>query len=319
MNRSNYSRLIFMGTPDFALPCLKALWQAKEEVVAVYSQPDRPRGRGQRISPSPVKELALDCRLPVFQPKTLRDSSLLRQLAEHKPDLLIVVAYGLILPQEVLDIPTWGAVNVHASLLPKYRGAAPIQWAIIKGEKETGVTTMRLDAGMDTGDLLFQQPLPILETDTTQSLQDRLSEAGAPLLLQTLSALRQGTLVPFPQDPRLASYSPPLKKEQGEINWELSAREINGWVRGLTPWPGAFTFCRGKRLLLHLASPETENDRGILGTIHSLPEGLIRVQTGQGLLVLKEVQLEGHRRVSSQEFLKGFPLKVGDHLGRRWP
>jgi methionyl-tRNA formyltransferase len=319
MNRSNFSRLIFMGTPDFALPCLKALLQAEEEVVAVYTQPDRPRGRGQKICPSPIKELAVDSRLPVFQPKTLRDAPVLSQLAEHKPDLLIVVAYGLILPQEVLDVPTWGTVNVHASLLPKYRGAAPIQWAIIKGEKETGVTTMRLDAGLDTGDLLYQQPLAILGTDTTQSLQDRLSEAGATLLVQTLSALRQGTLVPFPQDPRLASYAPPLKKEQGEINWELPAREINGWIRGLTPWPGAFTFCRGKRLLLHLASTETENDRGILGSIHSLPDGLIRVQTGQGLLVLKEVQLEGHRRVSSQEFLKGFPLKIGDRLGRQWP
>jgi methionyl-tRNA formyltransferase len=316
VTHSPYSRLIFMGTPDFALPSLKALMESGEEVIAVYTQPDRPKGRGRKLPPSPIKEAALSFHLPVFQPVSFKESSAIDQLAEQKPDLLIVVAYGLILPQRALDIPFWGAVNVHASLLPKYRGATPIQRAIINGEKETGVTTMRLDAGMDTGDILLVAPELILETDTAQSLHDRLSVLGGRLLLQTLELLRQGTLIPRPQDPSKASYAPPLKKGEGEIRWNLSALEIDRWIRGVSPWPGAFTFFQGKRLIIHKARPEYPETTGAPGTVISLEQGGIRIQTGQGLLTIFEAQLEGHRRMSSEELLRGVSLNIGDQLGR---
>ena len=306
-----------MGTPDFALPSLKALMESGEEVVSVYTQPDRPKGRGRKLAPSPVKEAAVSFGLPVFQPVSFKEPAAVDQLTEQKPDLLIVVAYGLILPQKVLDIPTWGAVNVHASFLPKYRGAAPIQRAIINGEKETGVTTMRLDAGMDTGDILLMESESILETDTAQSLHDRLSVLGGRLLLQTLERLRQGTLLPQPQDASLASYAPPLKKEEGEIRWILSAVEIDRWIRGLSPWPGAFTFLNGKRLIIHKARPDYPQITGAPGTVISSEKGGIRVQTGQGLLTIFEAQLEGHRRMSSEELLRGVSLKIGDQLGRQ--
>jgi methionyl-tRNA formyltransferase len=304
-----------MGTPDFALPSLKALMESGEEVISVYTQPDRPKGRGRKLAPPPIKEVAISFFLPVFQPVSFKEASAVDQLAEQKPDLLIVVAYGLILPQRVLDIPFWGAVNVHASLLPKYRGAAPIQRAIINGEKETGVTTMRLDAGMDTGDILLMESEPILETDTAQSLHDRLSVLGGRLLLQTLERLRQGTLLPRPQDPSLATYAPPLNKGEGEIRWTLSAMEIDHWIRGLSPWPGAFTFLNGKRLIIHKALPDNPEITGIPGTVNSLKEGGIQIQTGQGILTIFEAQLEGHRRMSSEELLRGVSLKIGDRLG----
>jgi len=313
----SYSRLIFMGTPDFALPSLKTLLEAEEKVVSVYTRPDRPKGRGRKLTSSPVKDIALYHNLPVFQPVSLREDFVQNQIAKQKPDLLIVVAYGLILPQSVLDIPSWGAVNVHASLLPKYRGAAPIQWAIISGEKETGITTMRIDAGLDTGDILLQDSEPIFKTDTAQSLHDRLSEKGARLLLQTLTLLRQGALIPQPQDFSQSSYAPPLKKAQGEIHWDLSAEEIDRLIRGLSPWPGAFTFFGDKRLLVHRSVLGSREERGIPGTIYSLQEGCIQVQTGQGILTLMEVQMEGHRSMSSEELLRGFSLKVGDGLGRQ--
>jgi methionyl-tRNA formyltransferase len=213
MTQSKYPQLVFMGTPDFAVPTLRSLLNAGEEVVAVYTQPDRPKGRGRKLTPSPIKELATAHNLSLFQPQTFKESSAVNFLAELKPDLLIVVAYGLILPPSVLSMPSWGAVNIHASLLPKYRGAAPIQWALINGEKQTGVTTMRLDSGMDTGDILLQEAEPILDEDTSETLHDRLSVLGADLLLKTLGVLRQGRLMPQPQDAAQATNAPPLKKE----------------------------------------------------------------------------------------------------------
>lgn len=304
-----------MGTPDFALPSLIDLLEGGEEIISVFTQPDRPKGRGKKPAPSPVKERALSYHLPVFQPSSLKETFVQDQLAEQKPDLLIVVAYGLILPRRVLHIPTWGAINVHASLLPKYRGAAPIQWAVISGEKETGVTTMRLDAGMDTGDILLQEREPIGDTDTARSLHDRLAETGGRLLKETLARLRLGTLSPQPQDSLLATYAPPLKKNQGEIQWDLPAEKIDRQIRGLFPWPGAFTFWEGKRMLIHQAGPEPDEIQGTPGTIHSFQNGTIRVQTGRGLLSLKEVQIEGHRRMPTRELLRGFSIRVGDRLG----
>jgi methionyl-tRNA formyltransferase len=312
----NLSRIIFMGTPEFACPSLKGLIEAGEKVVSVYTQPDRPKGRGKRLTPSPVKELALTSHLPIYQPLTLKDPLIQDQLAEQRPDLLVVVAYGLILPQKVLDIPTWGAVNVHASLLPKYRGAAPIQWAIIKGEKETGVTIMRIDAGLDTGDILLQEKEPVRDCDTARDLQDRLSLLGARLLLQTLTLLRKGSLVPQTQDSSLAVYAPPLKKAQGEIRWDLTADEIDCWIRGLYPWPGAFSFFQGKRLIIHKAEKNPFQSNKAPGTIHSLAEGRLQVQAGQGSLAILEAQLEGHRRLSSEELARGISIRSGDRLGR---
>ncbi len=316
MSPSPLSRLVFMGTPRFSLPSLQALLDQGEQVVAVFTQPDRPQGRGKKITPSPIKELARSLGLPVYQPPTLKDPSVQKALADLRPDLLVVVAYGLILPPAVLAIPTWGAINVHASLLPKFRGAAPIPWAIITGEQETGVTIMRLDQGMDTGDILIQEKEPIGETDTAQDLHDRLAPKGARLLIETLSRLRKGNLTPIPQDHSAAVYAPPLRKEQGEIQWALTAKEIDRWIRGLTPWPGAFTFFKGKRLLIHRARLGPEQPPGTPGTVISLDQGLLHLATGQGLLIVLEAQLEGRRRLPSEALIRGLSLRVGDRLGR---
>lgn len=305
-----------MGTPDFAVPSLNALLEAGEKVAAVYTQPDRPKGRGQKLTYSPIKEKALSHDLVVFQPPSFKERKAVDQLAELKPDVLIVVAYGLILPRTVLDLPAWGAINVHASLLPRYRGAAPIQWAVINGETETGITTMRLDSGMDTGDMLLRETEPIQDNDTALSLHDRLAGKGAQLLLHTLEFLRQGTLESIPQDHSLATYAPPLKKEQGEIPWGRSVKEIDCLVRGMTPWPRAYTFFKGKRLIVHQAVPDPSEREGIPGTIFSLENGLIRVHTGQGVLAISEVQLEGHKRMSAAELIRGFSFQVGERLGR---
>ncbi|MBI5585067.1 MAG: methionyl-tRNA formyltransferase [Deltaproteobacteria bacterium] len=309
-------RLVFMGTPDFAVPSLEKLVANKEQVVAVFTQPDRPKGRGRSLAHSPVKETALRHNLPVVQPPTLRDPEVRENLSALRPDVLVVVAYGLLLPQAVLDVPTWGAINVHASLLPRYRGAAPIQWAVISGEEETGVTTMHLDAGLDTGDILLQHPTPIRPDDTSQTLQDRLKVLGGELLLETLQALRWGTLQPVKQDPDRATYAPPLKKDQGQLDWSLSAPELDRWIRGLSPWPKAFTSLRGKRLIIHRAEPVPSTASGEPGAIVSWDSTAIQVLTGQGILALSEVQMEGHRRLRSGDFVKGFPLQIGERLGR---
>jgi methionyl-tRNA formyltransferase len=304
-----------MGTPDFAVPALKKLLQAGEQVLAVLTQPDRRKGRGRAPAFSPVKEAARHYNLPVLQPQTLLDPEVRKTLSALGPDVFIVVAYGSLLPQAVLDIPSWGAINIHASLLPRFRGAAPIQWAVISGEAETGVTTMRLDAGLDTGDILLQRSTPIGPQDTSQTLHDRLGVLGADLLVETLQALRRGTLRPVRQDPEQATYAPPLKKEQGRLDWSLTARELDCRVRGLTPWPRAFTFLRGKRLIVHRARPVAVSAPGAPGMITTLDDPAIRILTGRGSLELLEVQLEGHRRLSSREFLKGLPLAPGERLG----
>jgi methionyl-tRNA formyltransferase len=309
------ARLVFMGTPDFAVPALKTLLQRGERVAAVLTQPDRPKGRGRAPAFSPVKETALFFNLPVYQPRTLRDAEVRKTLSALRPDVFIVVAYGQLLPQAVLDIPAWGAINIHASLLPRYRGAAPIQWAVISGEAETGVTTMRLDAGLDTGDVLLQRSTPIAPDDTSQTLHDRLGILGAELLAETLQGLRKGTLEPIRQDPNMATYAPPLKKGQGLMDWSLSARELDCRVRGFTPWPTAFTFLRGKRLIIHRARGDDSPVTGEPGTITSWDDSAIRVLTGRGILELLEVQMEGHRRLNCREFIKGLPLFPGERLG----
>lgn len=312
----NFSRLIFLGTPEFACPSLKLLLDEGENIVSVYTQPDRPKGRGKKPAPPPVKTLALSYGLPVFQPPSLKDLKVHSELAAQKPDLFIVVAYGLILPQAVLDIPAWGSINLHASLLPKYRGAAPIPWAILMGEKETGVTTMRLDAGMDTGDILLQEKEPIGEEDTAQTLHDRLSQKGAFLLLETLRRLREGTVVPRPQDPSLAVYAPPLTKADGEIPWDLSAEEIERRIRAFIPWPGAYTFYQGKRLLIHRGAAKGEERAGTPGTVVAITNGRPEIQTGKGRLILLEAQWEGQKRLPAEVLVRGHSLPLGCRLGR---
>src|SRR5512147_571289 len=235
-------RIVFMGTPDFAVPSLEALLKSPDEVVGVVTQPDRPKGRGQVLTPSPVKQVALREHIPILQPTKMKDPDFLAALGAWKPDLIAVAAFGRILPPVILSLPPKGCINVHGSLLPKYRGAGPIQWAIINGETETGITTMLMDEGMDTGAMLLQEKIAIAPDDTAGSLSPRLAEVGGRLLVETLARLKAGTVVPQVQDHAQATMAPLLKKEDGAINWTVSATAIANRVRGLTPWPGAYTF-----------------------------------------------------------------------------
>jgi len=311
--------MIFMGTPEFALPSLKALYEARQEIILVITQPDRPKGRGLRVSPSPVKELALSLNLPLLQPERLRDSSFLDKIQELRPQIIVVVAYGQILPREVLSLPEYGCVNLHPSLLPKYRGPAPIAWAILQGEDKTGVTTMLLGEGLDDGPILLQREVAIGPDDTAAVLHDRLAHTGAELLLETISGLEKGTIHPLPQPEELASYAPKLTKEAGQIDWSRPAQSIHNQVRATNPWPGAYTYYQGDvlkvwqtRLTLGLAEPVTEARPGEILGIQE--EGLL-VQTGDRPLLIIEVQRPGGKRMSLLEYVKGHPLPKGSFLG----
>jgi methionyl-tRNA formyltransferase len=292
--------LVFLGTPAFAVPTLERMVEAGHEVVAVYTQPDRPKGRGQKESMPPVKEVAVRLGLPVFQPLRVRES--VEHLRGLAPEAMVVVGYGQIIPQAILDIPPRGIINVHASLLPKYRGAAPIQWAIARGETRTGVTTMRINAGLDTGDMLLKWETEIGTEETAVELGERLAVAGADLLVRTLNE----TVVPEPQDDSQATYAPILKKEDGHIDWRLSAREILNRVRGFTPWPGCYGFLREQRLHIWKAKAAEV----------PLPPGALRAVNRRlfaGSIELLEVQLEGKKRMDAAAFLNGFPL-TGDEV-----
>ena len=302
--------VIFMGSADFSLPILKALSEG-EEVLAVVTQPDRPRGRGQRVVPTPVKEWAEGRGIPVLEPQGLKDP-FLEEVRGVGPEAIVVAAYGRILPPELLRLPPLGCINVHPSLLPKYRGAAPVNWAIIRGEIETGVTTFLMDEGMDSGPILLQRRVRIGEGETASELLGRLAELGAELLLETLKRWRRGEIEPRPQREEEATFAPKLRKEDGLINWKREAREINNLIRGAQPWPGAYTFLRGKLLKVHRA--RVGSGRGEPGEVISLEEG-IEVACGEGSLLLQEVQLEGRRRVLWEDFLRGYPLSIGERLG----
>jgi methionyl-tRNA formyltransferase len=308
-------RLIFMGTPQFALPSLEALLTAGEEVAAVVTQPDRPRGRGQIVTPSPVKQLALDWNLPVLQPARLKDPELIRRLQALEPELTIVVAYGRIFPHDILALPSVGSLNVHASLLPRYRGAAPINWALIRGEKETGVTVQWLRYALDSGPIFLQERVPITPEDNVGSLYTRLAERGAVLLVQALEMLRRGEAVQIPQNEAEATLAPPISREMRQIHWELEAAEVAGWIRGLDPKPGAATLWKGKVLKVFGARvKKTERRSTSPGTVLRLtPQGL-EIACGQGSVTVKELQLAGHKRLEIAEFLRGQPL-IGQVLG----
>lgn len=311
-------RIVFMGTPDFAVPCLEALVTAGYPVVLAVTQPDKPVGRKRVLTAPPVKAFALQHDIPVFQPEKIKKNpAVLEQLKAAQADLFVVVAYGKILPQSVLDIPTHGCINVHASLLPEYRGSAPIQWSIVKGESVTGVTTMVMDAGMDTGDMLRKTEVDISLHDTAVTLSEKLSQAGAQLLLDTLPGYLTGEIPPVPQDHEKATSIPLLKKEDGEINWLQSATQIYNQIRGFSPWPGTYTFFQNKTLKVLQARlvehPDTH--QGTPGQILSLGHDSVRVRCGEGALELLNVQLAGSKAMDAGSFARGQRLEVAQFLG----
>jgi methionyl-tRNA formyltransferase len=302
-------RLIFLGTPSFAVPTLESIVAAGYEVPCVITQPDRPSGRRQVLTPSPVKQAALRFGLPVYQPERIRRPEAVERLAALKPDAMVVVGYGQIIPQTVIDIPPHGIINVHASLLPKYRGAAPIQWAIANGETRTGLSTMRIDAGLDTGDVLLKAKTEIEPEENAIELGERLSRMGAALLIETLQ--RIDTIVAEKQDPAQASYAPLLKKQDGLIDWRQAARAIHNRVRGFQPWPGAYTHFRGRQL--HIWKSRVDAER--IGEAGMLLRDPLRVICGEGSLELIEVQLEGRKRIAADAFANGQHIVENETLG----
>ncbi len=304
-------RVVFLGTPAFAVPSLAALARAEEVTLAV-TNPDRPAGRGQAVRPPPVKVEALRLGIPVFQPEKVRHPESVARIAALHPDLIVVVAYGQILPPSILDIPRYGCINVHASILPRYRGAAPINWAIARGETETGVTIMKMDAGMDTGPMLHVRRMPIGEDDTAETMFPKLSALGAEALTEALGKLRDGTLAETPQDGTLATYAPMLKKEHGRIDWEKPAREVRNLVRGMTPWPSAFAEHDGKTMKILSAS--VREGSGTPGEILAADRDGIVVACGEGAVLLGTVQPEGGRAMSSREYAQGRRVRKGDRL-----
>lgn len=300
--------IIFFGTPHFAVPSLKALLLAGEEIALVVSQPDRPKGRGHQMSAPPVKELALQHGIPVIQPVKMRDPQLHEQLRALHPEFIIVVAYGRILPAEILGIPVRGCINVHGSLLPRYRGAAPIQWAIINGDPETGICTMLMDEGLDTGPELLCDRVPIAEDDTTESLFARLADVGADTLMRTLRGIRDNTVHPKPQAGEVV-YAPPLKKEDGRLDWKRSASALAHQVRGMYPWPGAFCYLGDERIKVIKAHAEAGS--AAPGMVEKASAGILRVGTGDGLFRIDELQPDGKRAMPVAAFLAGRRLREG--------
>ena len=306
--------IIFMGTPQFAVPALKALHKNKQDIVLVVTQPDRPKGRGRKLTPSPVKETAVNLGYSIIQPPSVRTAEFSNCIEKHAPDFIVVVAFGHIIPKNILAIPKIATINIHASLLPKYRGAAPIQWAIINEEKETGVTTMLMDEGMDTGDILLSSKLEIAPDETSKTLHDRLADLGADLLIQTLKAFETGDIKPIPQEHTQATYAPMLKKNDGRMNWKLSAESLEAFIRGMTPWPGAFTFHEKKRLKIFKAKVIAMDTEAPPGTvIKSFPDELW-ISTGKGVLSVMEIQEESGKRLLIKDFLRGYKLGPSSKL-----
>ena len=303
-----------MGTPDFAVPSLKALHQEGHDLALVVTQPDRPKGRGRKTTAPPVKRTALALNLNLQQPAKPNTAEFADQIRGIQPDLIIVIAYGHLLSEALLQLPKFGAINVHASLLPKYRGPAPIQWAIINGESQTGITTMYMDAGMDTGDILLSRPEPILPADTAATLHDRLALIGAEVLVQTLKDMSSQTLIPRSQDHTKATYAPLLKKQDGHIDWNKSVKELEPFIRGMTPWPGAFTYHHQQRLKIFKAASVLEPVAEPAGTILKSFPGELMVATGNGALSILEIQGPSGKRLAIADFLRGYQLPPGTHL-----
>ena len=303
--------IIFMGTPEFALPTLKSLHQSSHAILAVITQPDKPKGRGQKLLVSPIKQYALDSDLPILQPKTVNDPEFIDSLKQNRPDIIIVVAFGQILSDTFLEIPKQFCINLHSSLLPKYRGAAPIHRAILNGEKKSGVTTIIMDKGMDTGDILLMQETPIHETDTAQTLHDTLSKMGGALVLETLKRLVENTLLPIQQDHSQVTYAAKLKKEEGLIHWDQSATTLYNKVRGLTPWPGTYTLLNKKRLRILKVQVSEGSPDDTPGKVARVTDVGIEVGTGQGRLIITELQPEGKKSMPTKSFLAGHKVERG--------
>lgn len=311
-------RVIFMGTPEFAVPSLESLLHSEHEVVGVVTQPDRPKGRGQTVISSPIKQLAQAQGLPILQPEKMKSPELLDTLAGWRPDVIAVTAFGRILPKSILDLPPSGCVNVHGSLLPRYRGAAPIQWCLINGDKKTGITTMLMDEGMDTGAMLLQQAIPIEPEDTAAELGQRLARVGGDLLIETLKAVADKTVTPQVQDNEKATYAPLLTKEAGMIDWTQSAETLVNRIRGLSPWPGCYSFLNDQRLVLWKAKAVTKGfeieKSHTPGTILDVDKKELSVLTGEGVLQITEVQPANKKRMTVEQFLQGRSLEPGDIL-----
>jgi len=332
-------KIIFMGTPDFAVGVLEALIEAGYHIACAVTQPDRPKGRGRGVQFPPVKECALKHRIPVFQPVKIKGPEAVAELAGYEADLFIVAAFGQILSSEILHMPRYGCINVHASLLPRYRGAAPIQWAIINGEKESGVTLMQMNEGLDTGDMLAKTVVPIEPTDTGDSLHDKLMEAGAKLLIETLPEIVRGKAAPEKQRDEDSCYAKMLKKSLGRLDWSEDGAYLERLIRGLNSWPGCYTVFRGKTLKIWEASLAEYEDEGherasaeqsgtdatsgagqisvrnAAGSIRNVTKETIEVQTGRGVLVIRSVQPEGKKRMQVKDFLLGYPVKAGEKFG----
>lgn len=308
-------RVVFMGTPDFAVGTLQAILDAGHEVTGVVTQPDKSKGRSKALIPTPVKALALEYGLEVYQPTRIRNEEAIEKVREMKPDVIVVVAFGQIIPKEILEMAPYGCLNVHASLLPAYRGAAPIQWAVLNGDKETGVTIMRMDEGLDTGDMIAKVIVPLEEKETSETLFDKLAEEGAKLLVETLPKVASGEAV-YEKQPEESTtpYACMIKKQMGEVDWKRPAVELERLVRGMNSWPSAYTSVDGKTLKIWDSSVEEPDRTGNPGEILKADKTGIYVQTGQGVLVLKEVQLEGKKRMTVDAFLRGYVLKA-DILG----
>ncbi len=308
-------KIVFMGTPDFAVGALRAIIEAGHQVTAVVTQPDKPKGRGKEMQMTPVKQCALAHNIPVLQPKRIKAPEAVEQLRQYPADIFVVAAFGQILSREILEMPPFGCVNIHASLLPKYRGAAPIQWAILEGEKETGVTIMQMDEGLDTGAMLLKTVVPILDTDTGESLHDKLAEAGAKLIVEALPLIGQGALVPKAQREEESCYARMLTKELGRIDWQRPAEEIERLVRGLNSWPSAYTSLKGKTLKIWESALTDRVSAGEPGTVAAVEKAAILVNTGTVCLAVTRLQLEGKKQMAVRDFLLGYHIDPGMKLG----
>lgn len=308
--------ILFMGTPDFAVPTLETLINSEHRVVGVVTQPDKPKGRSGKLVASPVKEAAVHAGLSVFQPERVKDEAFLHILRKLNPDAIVVVAFGQILPLQVLELPQYGCFNVHASLLPKLRGAAPIQWSVIQGDEESGVTIMQMDEGLDTGDILLVERYQLDEKETGGSLFDKLSELGGPLMLRALELAEKGELQPVPQNEEEHTYAKMLSKSTGEMDFNKSAVELERLIRGLNPWPSAYTYLQGKMLKVWEAEVEDDVTGQEPGTIVAVEKDSFTIQTGEGGLKVTSLQLEGKKRMDADAFLRGFALEKGIKVGK---
>lgn len=309
-------KVIFMGTPDFSVGTLEALIEAGHEIALVVTQPDKPKGRGGKMQYTPVKEVAVAHNIPVYQPKRIREPECIEELRKYNADIMVVIAFGQILPKEILEMTPYGCVNVHASLLPSYRGAAPIQWAVINGEKVSGVTTMQMNEGLDTGDMLLKVEIPLDEKETGGSLHDKLAAAGAQLCVETLDALKAGTVTPEKQGNSPTAYAKMLDKHMGKIDWKMSAKEIERLIRGLNPWPSAYTRWNENDKGMKIWEAEVaegQTDKAA-GTVVEVAKDGFFVQTGEGLLKITALQIPGKKRMDAAAFLRGYQMETGTVL-----